>query len=261
MTERKERKRRRGGARARRAQRRAQALRRSLPPGAQLAPGEELVVSGAENAAEREPADGGGRKGCGRTLVIACGALAREIMLLKKQLGAAHIDLHCLPAAWHNTPQYIADGVRARIEQARREGYERIFVAYGDCGTGGKLDEVLSEHGVERLPGAHCYAFLSGTEDFMARLDEYARSYFLTDYLVRHFDALIWKGMMLDEHPELVKDYFGNYEKLVYLAQTDDPALDEKARAAARRLGLAYERRLVGMGDLEAAMRKLTAEA
>ena len=261
MTEHRNRKRRRGGARVRREQRREQALRRSLPPGAQLAPNEELVVSGAEDAVDKELAKDGDKKGSGRTLVIACGALAREIMALKKQLGVARIDLHCLPAGWHNTPQYIAEGVRARIEQAKREGYERIFVAYGDCGTGGRLDEVLREHGVERLPGAHCYAFLSGTEDFMSRLDEYARSYFLTDYLVRHFDALIWKGMMLDEHPELVKDCFGNYEKLIYLAQTDDPALDEKAREAARRLGLAYERRLVGMGDLETAMRKLAAEA
>ena len=132
-------------------------------------------------------------------------------------------------------------------------------MAYGDCGTGGALDAVLEETGVERLPGPHCYAFFSGTEDFRRRLEEDARSYFLTDYLVRHFETLVWKGMMLDEHPELLRDCFGNYERLVYLAQTDDPALDERAREAARRLGLAYERRLTGFGDLQAALTRLAA--
>ncbi len=256
MSEGRDRRRRRGAARARREQRRERASRRSLPPGARLAPEEELIVSAGDGAEEVVT-----NKGRGRTLVIACGALAREILLLKKQLGLEELDLHCLPAAWHNTPQYIPEGVKARIAQARREGYERVFVAYGDCGTGGKLDEVLEEAGVERLPGAHCYAFFSGVEAFLERLEDDARSYFLTDYLARHFDSLVWRGMMLDEHPELLRDYFGNYEKLVYLAQTDDPALDEKAREAARRLGLTYERRLVGMGDLEAKMRKLAAKA
>jgi len=238
-----ERRRRRGGARARRGERGAAAQRHALAPGAELKPDEELHAAAGQ--------------GEGRTLVIACGALAREIMLLKKQLGFETLDVHCLPAGWHNTPQHIPAGVEARIEQAKREGYERIFVAYGDCGTGGRLDEVLRAHGVQRLEGAHCYAFFSGVEEFMQRLEEDARAYFLTDYLVRHFDALIWKGMMLDEHPELLRDYFGNYEKLVYLAQQDDPALTEKAREAAERLGLAFERRLVGFGDLETALRQL----
>ena len=238
-------KRRRGGAKARRAERAAVAKRRALPPGAGLAPDEELETEAGEG------------RGAGRTLVIACGALAREIMLLKKQLGLDKLDLHCLPAIWHNTPQYIPQGVKARIEQARREGYDRVFVAYGDCGTGGALDAVLKEAGVERLPGPHCYAFFSGTEDFLRRLEEDSRSYFLTDYLVRHFDTLVWKGMMLDAHPELLKDCFGNYEKLVYLAQTDDAALDAKAQEAARRLGLAYERRFTGFGDLQTALERL----
>ena len=238
---------RRGGRRARLQERQRVAQRRALPPGARLAPEEELAATAG--------------KGTGRTLVIACGALAKEIMLLKNQLGFATLDVHCLPAIWHNTPQYIPEGVKARIEQARREGYERIFVAYGDCGTGGALDRVLETAGVERLPGPHCYAFFTGTEEFMRQLEEDSRSYFLTDYLVRHFDSLIWKGMMLDEHPELVQDCFGNYEKLVYLAQTDDPALDEKAREAAARLGLAYERRFTGFGDLQAALERLAASS
>ncbi len=234
--------RRRGGAAARRKERAARAARNALPPGSELAPDEELVSE---------------RKGKGRTLVIACGALAREILHLKKVLGKDVIDLHCLPASWHNTPGHIVDGVQARIRQARAEGYERILVGYADCGTGGRLDVLLKEEGVERLPGAHCYAFYSGVDAFMSDLERDARSFFLTDYLVRHFDTLVWKGMMLDEHPELVNDCFGNYEKLVYLAQTDDPKLTEMAEKAARRLGLAFERRFTGYGDLERALSAL----
>ena len=215
-----------------------------------LAPDDELAVGGSE-------AEATGKPGEGRVLVIACGALAREIMTLKRQLGRNDMDLHCLPAIWHNTPQHIPEGVAARIRQARVQGYARIFVAYGDCGTGGRLDAVLEREGVERLPGPHCYAFFTGTDRFMEGLEADARSFFLTDYLVRHFDRLVWQGMMLDAHPELVEDCFGNYEKLVYLAQEDDPELDRRAREAAARLGLAYERRLVGYGDLKAALAAL----
>ncbi|HHN67637.1 MAG TPA: DUF1638 domain-containing protein [Thermopetrobacter sp.] len=234
--------RRRGGRAAKRAERAARARRHALPPGGDLSPADELAITSD--------------KGAGRTLVIACGALAKEIIHLKAQLGADRLDLHCLPAEWHNTPRHIPAGVRARIRQARAEGYENILVAYGDCGTGGGLDAVLAEEGIERLPGAHCYAFLSGLEAFEKRLEADARSYFLTDYLARHFDTLIWKGMMLDRHPELLGDYFGNYEKLVYLAQSDDPALLQKAREAAQRLKLAFEHRRVGYGDLETALRQ-----
>ncbi len=233
------RRRRRGGAAARRRERATRAARGSLPPGGGLAPDEELEVS---------------RKGKGRTLVIACGALAREILHLKKVLGKDAIDLHCLPADWHNTPGRIADGVRARIRRARAEGYDRILVGYADCGTGGGIDAVVEEEGVGRLPGAHCYAFYTGADAFMENLERDARSFFLTDYLVRHFDTLVWKGMMLDRHPELVEDCFGNYEKLVYLAQTEDPELTRMAEEAAGRLGLDFERRFTGYGDLERAL-------
>ncbi len=239
--------RRRGGRAARRAARAAAARRLALPPGATLAPDEELAIGESETGTGKRP-------GQGRMLVIACGALAREIMELKRQLGRDDLDLHCLPAIWHNTPQHIPQGVAARIRQARAQGYDRILVAYGDCGTGGRLDAVLQAEGVERLPGPHCYAFFTGTARFMEGLEAEARTFFLTDYLVRHFDRLVWQGLMLDAYPELVDDCFGNYERLVYLAQTDDPDLDRKAREAAERLGLAYERRLVGYGDLKAAL-------
>ncbi len=238
MTER-PRRRRRGGAAARREERSAAARRSRLAPGAQLAPDEELAEHG---------------KGEGRTLIIACGALAREILFLKKAHGRNDIDLHCLPASWHNRPQHITEGLRARIRQGRAQGYERIFAAYADCGTGGRIDAMLAQEGVERLPGAHCYAFYTGVEAFMARLEEDARCFFLTDYLVRNFETLIIKGMMLDDHPELLEEYFGNYEKLVYLAQTEDAQLTRQAETAARRLNLAFERRFTGLGDLGLAL-------
>ena len=189
--------------------------------------------------------------GQGRILLIACGALAREILAVRDANGWTHLDLACLPAKLHNVPQHIPDRVRARIRRARDEGYGQVFVVYADCGTGGLLDRVCAEEGVERIPGPHCYSFFDGNEGFTARAEAgEVTAFYLTDFLARQFETLVWKGMGLDRHPELLPMIFGNYEKLVYLAQTDDPALEAKARAAAERLGLAYERRPTGYGDL-----------
>lgn len=187
--------------------------------------------------------------GSGQTLVIACGALAREIVDLVSAHKLDRIAVTCLPAIWHNTPEKIPEGVRGKIRAARAQ-YDRILVAYGDCGTGGLLDRVLEEEGVARIDGPHCYQFYMGTADFAARAEAEPGCFFLTDYLARHFDRLIVEGLGLDRHPELRDDYFGNYTTLVYLAQTDDAALDAAARRAAERLGLAYERRATGYGEL-----------
>ena len=189
-----------------------------------------------------------------RVLVIACGALAREIGALTRMFD--HIDLQCLPAILHNTPERIPDAVRAAIAKAQ-SGYSKIFVAYADCGTGGRLDKVLAETGASRLPGPHCYAFYSGTESFLAAGDQFMRSFFLTDFLARQFQALVIGPLGLDRHPELRDAYFGQYENLVYLAQTDDDDLSRAAEAAAGQLGLRYERRFVGYGDLAPAIAAL----
>ena len=194
------------------------------------------------------------KKGEGSVLLIACGALAREIVALIEANNWRHFDVTCLPAKWHNTPQKIPDGVRRKIRE-NRDRYDRIFVLYGDCGTGGLLDKVLEEEGAERIGGPHCYSFFTGNELFAERHDDDMTAFFLTDYLARQFDKLIWEGLGLDRHPELRDAYFGNYEKVVYLAQIDDPELERKARAAAERLGLAYEYRKTGFGDLETFMR------
>ncbi len=197
---------------------------------------------------------GGGAEVGGPTLVLACGALAREIQAVI-DLGQLDLTLHCLPAGLHNRPQAIPGAVRAAIRAARGR-YERILVGYADCGTGGALDAVLAEEGVARLPGPHCYALFSGLDAFAARAEADMRSFFLTDFLARQFETLVIEGLGLDRHPELRDAYFGQYERLVYLAQTDDPALDRSAEAAARRLGLAYERRFTGYGDLPHALKE-----
>jgi hypothetical protein len=186
----------------------------------------------------------------GRVLVIACGMLAREVLAVKTQSGLEHLDLTCLPADYHFRPDRIAPEMDKAIAKAKAEGYRHIFVGYGDCGTGGMLDRVIENHGVERMAGPHCFAFYQGAAAFDAQGDRDMLSFYMTDFLCRHFDSFFMKPLGLDRHPELIKDFFGNYEKVVYLAQTDDPALDKVAEDAAGLLGLAYERRFTGYGDL-----------
>ncbi len=196
-------------------------------------------------------------KGSGDVLVIACGALARELVALVEMNGWRQLDIQCLPAIWHNTPEKIPGGVRDAVRKARDAGrYRQIFVAYGDCGTGGLLDKVIEAEGVERIDGPHCYSFFSGNEVWKTHEDEIS-AFYLTDYLARHFDALVWKGFGLDRHPELRDMMFSNYTKVVYLAQTEDHHLKELAQQAAAKLGLDYEYRSTGYGDLALAMKSL----
>jgi hypothetical protein len=141
--------------------------------------------------------------------------------------------------------------MRAKI-RANRSSYDEILCLYGDCGTGGELDRVLEEEGVRRIDGAHCYAFYAGDEAFSRLSEEEPGTFYLTDFLVRHFDALIIRGLGLDRFPQLRDDYFGNYRRVVHLAQFDDPELSAKAKAAADRLGLAFERRFTGLEGIRA---------
>jgi Protein of unknown function (DUF1638) len=183
-----------------------------------------------------------------RMLVIACGALARELVYLQREI-LGPIDITCLPAELHNRPERIPGEMRRKIAE-NRPRYDEIVCLYGDCGTGGELDRVLEEEGVARIAGAHCYEFFAGSENFSAIVADEPGVFFLTDFLVRHFDRLIIKGLGLDRFPQLRDDYFRNYQRLVYLAQFDDEELTAKAKAAAVRLGLSFERRLVGLGEM-----------
>jgi hypothetical protein len=179
-------------------------------------------------------------------LVIACGALAKEIVELKQLNGWSHIKIQCLPADLHNRPEKIPGAVQAAIEEHRPD-YEHVFVAYADCGTGGALDRVLAEFNIERLSGAHCYEFYAGAAEFAALTEEEPGTFYLTDFLTRHFDRLVKKGLSLDRHPELKADYFGNYRRLVFLSQAESPELEQAAREHADYLGLEYVYRHTGL--------------
>ncbi|MBC7674589.1 MAG: DUF1638 domain-containing protein, partial [Rhodoferax sp.] len=178
----------------------------------------------------------------GRLLLIACGALAHEIIALKRINHWDHIDLQCLPANLHLYPDKITPAVEAAVAEYR-ERYDQIFIVYADCGTGGHLQQKCKDLGVQMVEGPHCYSFFQGNADFAAHADTEFTAFYLTDFLVRQFDAFVWRPLGLGPHPELRNMYFGNYTKLVYQAQTNDPALDAKAEDCAKRLGLKYERR------------------
>ena len=182
-------------------------------------------------------------------LLVACGALAHEIVTVLEAGGLQGIEVTCLPAHLHNTPQAIPEAVRRKVREGKKT-HERVFVLYADCGTGGLLDAVCAEEGVERIPGAHCYEFFTGSAAFAEMTDADPAAFYLTDFLVRHFDRLVIGGLGLDRHPELLGDYFGNYRRLIYLAQTENEDLEARAAAAADRLGLEYHYRFTGYGEL-----------
>jgi hypothetical protein len=192
----------------------------------------------------------------GKTLIIACGAIAREILALKDLNGWEHMDLTCLPAIYHVYPEKITGAVEAAVAKHRAH-YETIFIAYADCGTGGLLEAACKDLGVEMIAGPHCYSFFEGNAAFADKAEDEFTAFYLTDFLVRQFEAFVIRPMGLDRHPELREMYFGNYEKLVYQAQTDDPDLTAKAKDCAARLGLAFERRFTGYGDLTPALTSL----
>lgn len=187
--------------------------------------------------------------------VIACGAIAREILAVSRQQGLDHIDLNCLPAIWHAYPQKIVPGLEAAVAEARQNGFERIFFAYADCGTGGEIDRLCEREGIARIEGPHCYSFFSGNDAFDQKANDDLLSFFLTDFLARQFRAFVIEPLGLDRHPELKPMYFGNYRKLIYLSQEEDEGLQRKAREAADYLGLEYEYRFTGYGDLTSAIR------
>jgi hypothetical protein len=192
-------------------------------------------------------------------LVITCAAIAREVNEIKKLGQWSQMDLQAITADLHSRPEKIAPAVAAKIDAARAR-YQHIFVAYGDCGTSGELDRVLEARGVKRLPGAHCYDFLAGRDRFQQMQEDEPGTFYLTDFLAQHFDRLVIEILGLDRHPELMEMYFGNYTRLVYLAQTESEELTAMAQAAAERLGLRFERVFTGMGEmvpeLDAAMQE-----
>ena len=196
-----------------------------------------------------------------RLIIVGCGALAREMLALTA--GIPGVRVEGVDARLHMRPVLIAEAVAAKVDKVRaRHGRDvPIFVAYADCGTAGALDAYLERQGIARIEGAHCYEFYAGAAAFEAMQEEEVGTFYLTDFLARQFDSIIWTGLGLDRHPELLPDYFGAYRRLVYLAQSDDTDLDVRARAAADRLGLAYERRVTGYGELATSIHHAVAGA
>ena len=188
-----------------------------------------------------------------RVLILACGALATEIRDISRLHELDNVTLECLPAILHNRPTQIPGAVRARLDRARGR-YDRILLGYADCGTAGELQDIAAQEGIEMMPGAHCYQFFTGQQVFDDMHHDDPTAFYLTDYLVKHFDRIILDGLGMEAHPELRDMYFGNYTKMIYLAQTDDPDLDVRARACADKLGLAFERVATTYGDLEPAV-------
>lgn len=203
-----------------------------------------------------ETSDPRGNDGARKVLVIACGAVAREVLALKLDW----LDVACLPASLHNRPERIPERMRAKI-RAHRAAYDEILCLYGDCGTAGALDRMLEEEGVARIAGAHCYAFFAGEAAFSDLAEEEPGTFYLTDFLARHFDALVIRGLALDRFPQLQDAYFGAYRRVVHLAQFDDPETAARARAAAGRLGLTYERRFTGLGGIATFLDTATRDA
>ena len=191
--------------------------------------------------------------------IIACGMIAREVMAVNEQLGFDHIDLKCLPASYHHHPEHIAPEMDKAIQKARDEGFEHIFVGYADCGTGGELDKVCEKHGVNRIAGPHCFSFYMGNQIYEDSDDDYMTTFFITDFLARHFETFLKRPLGLDKHPELLDMYFSNYTKALYIAQTKDPELEANAKAAAEFMGLEYEYRYTGYGDLTSAVQQTVA--
>lgn len=193
------------------------------------------------------------------TLVLACGALAKEILAIKDVfcLPEGTFDLKCLPAGYHNFPHKIVPGLEKVIDEIGMN-YDRILIGYGDCGTGGGLDRMMEKYPkTYRLPGAHCYAFYAGLPEFDAMMEEELGSFFLTDYLALHFDTLIIKGFGIDRYPNLKEMYFEHYKRLIYISQVPNDTAMQKAKAAAEFLGLEFIHRPVGYGELGRAISTL----
>lgn len=186
-------------------------------------------------------------------LLIACGALAKELVVLTRRNEWSHVRVQCLPPELHNRPERIPAEVVAIIEENRRK-FDHIFVGYADCGTGGLLDKALEKYGIERLPGAHCYEFFTGAARFAELCEDELGTYYLTDFLVRHFDRLVVRALGLDRYPQLRDEYFRHYRRVVYLSQSRSDELSRLARSHAEFLGLDYEERFTGLAPVSSVL-------
>jgi hypothetical protein len=177
--------------------------------------------------------------------IIACGAIVRELIAIARRQGW-DFELTAVPAQLHNRPERIPAAVEKRLDEWAGR-FDLILLGYADCGTGGALDALVERYDhVVRIPGPHCYEFYGG-EAFQQHNEAHVGTFYLTDFLARHFDGLVWKGLGLDRHPELRDAYFGNYTHLLYLQQLPDQDESQRAQTAAEKLGLQYVHFNTGM--------------
>ncbi len=185
------------------------------------------------------------------TLVLCCGAIAKEIIAILQTNGWDNMRVECLPASLHNAPDQLPERLREKIRRNKAH-YDRVLALYSDCGTGGAMQRMLDEEGVESIGGAHCYEVFTGSAKFHEMIAKEPGCFFLTDFLARHFEKLVFRGLGLDRFPKLRDTYFGNYTKMVYLAQADDADTVARAQAAAQSVDLKLEIRHTGFGGYEA---------
>ena len=200
-----------------------------------------------------------------RVLVLACGALARELIAIFDANGLDNVTLECLPGEYHMRPEKIVPALEERLSKQLAERsddgksdpddrYDQVLIGYGDCGTSGALDRFCDDRGFDRIPGEHCYQFFAGADRFLELHDDEPGTFYLTDYLAKHFDLFVIKALGIDRHPELAEVYFGNYQRLIYLRQIGDSTVEAKARVAAQTLGLEFQMIETGYGELESSV-------
>jgi hypothetical protein len=190
-----------------------------------------------------------------RTAIIACGAIAQPIadVVASEQWP---VDIHPLPPLLHNHPAQIAGSVEQLIVSLR-DDYASIAIGYADCGTYGALDELCERYGVRRLAGLHCYDVFGGPERLASILQNQPGTYLLTDFLVRSFERSVVRELGLDRYPELRDDYFGHYQRVVWLAQNPEPDLERLAQHAADVMGLPLTVIDTGLGGLKESLSEL----
>ena len=182
-------------------------------------------------------------------LIIGCGAIAHEVSEIIELNNWDNVRLQCLNAELHNTPKILPRKIKEAIDSNIND-YSKIFLAYADCGTGGLIDLLLKDYDIERLEGAHCYEFYSGSSVFKELSEKEIGTFYLTDFLVKNFDRLVIEGLGIQKYPSLKEDYFRNYKNVVYLAQLQDNVLESKARECADYLNLEFSVHFTGLKNL-----------
>jgi hypothetical protein len=188
---------------------------------------------------------------------IACGAVAQDTAFLVKKHGW-DADVHGISSVLHMTPLDIGPAVEEKLK-ALTPRYERVIVVYGDCGTGGRLDQVLARYPAVRPAGVHCFQWYAG--DLFARFNDDIGIYFLTDWLVTNWDRAVIAGLGLDRFPWLQETYFDNITRILFVRQHPDDGREAKAREIAQWMERPLEIHDLGIEPLDELLTPLMEES